>query len=198
MSLSVLGKLTVFTTIWWEEIQISSLLLAVKVVAPSKEMFPSSWGCHGHLGQKCGVISAGLGICEISCFPFIIHGEDKKLWIAPSATAFKQQQTLDLRLQGPRKEFPFGEELCVHTHKHILEHKKYAPQVKKGLQMGQHSVPWWHVESSLPESWPACLVHGLRSCWFPDFGFGKVFSIRSDCKRQDPSASTVPQKVEIL
>lgn len=118
-----------------------------------------------------------------------------------NATAFKQQQTLDLRLQGPRKEFPFGEELrAPHTqsHKHILEHKEYVPQIKKGLQMGQRSVPRWHVESSLPESWPACLVHGLRSCWFPDFGVGQIFSMRSDCKRQDPSPSIVPQKVEIL
>jgi len=54
----------------------------------------------------------------------------------------------------------------THTHTHKLEHKEHAPHRP---QLGQCSVPTWYAGLSLPKSWQACLVHGLRSCWFPYF-----------------------------
>lgn len=93
-----------------------------------------------------------------------------------NATAFIQWQISDLRLQGLRNTFLLCDKLHarIHTHKDTLEHKEYAPQVKKDLWMGQHSVPRLHAESSLTESWLACLAHGLRSYWFPGFPWSQI------------------------
>lgn len=195
------GKLTAFAIIQWEEMEVPSLFLAMDVFAPINRAVPCLSVCHRHLAQMHGVvvvISAGLGVCEISCFPLKIHAEDSKLWIVPSVLSDKCNcfQTTNIGPQAPgTKE---GISPWKHTHTHILDHKECSPQVKKGPQMGQYSVPRWYTESSLPKSCLACLVHGLRSCWFPDFGVGQVFSMRSDCKRQDPTPSSAPQKVEIL